>query len=271
MNVKKYIPRFIKLNLSRWLWFFKNYSAITKTTVFTDASIYHGPITYNTDGLCTSNNCDFIQEQRFVRAYKTAADTRPWEGFTLQWRTYIVCWFADHVKGLAGDFVECGVNTGAYSRAVIEYINFNNTGKRFYLMDTFEGLDEGLVSEEEKEGGIGKYLVSYRKRDYYSEVKKTFSGFNVHIIKGAVPGTLPQCNAEKVCYLSIDMNCVEPEVAAAHFFWDKLVPGGVIILDDYGFAPHILQKRAFETFAKEKNIEILCLPTGQGIIIKKTS
>ena len=268
MKIKKYIPSFFKLNVSRWWWFFKNYSKITKTTIFTDASIYHGPITYNTDGMCTSNNCDFIQEPHFARAYKAAADTKPWEGFTLQWRTYIVCWFADHVKNLVGDFVECGVNTGAYSRAVIEYIDFNRTGKKFYLLDTFEGLDEDLVSEEEKKLGIDKYLHSYRKRDYYSEVQITFNDFNVKIIKGTVPGTLEECDSEKICYLSIDMNCVEPEIAAAHFFWEKLVPGGVMILDDYGFAPHILQKRAFDIFAKEKNIEILNLPTGQGIIIK---
>ena len=271
MIFKKYIPRFIKLYASRWLWFFKNYSAITKTSVFTDASIYHGPITYNTDGLCTSNNCDFIMEPRFANAYKKAADTNPWEGFTLQWRTYIVCWFADRVKTLRGDFVECGVNTGAYSRAVMEYIDFKHTGKKFYLLDTFEGLEEELVSEEEKQAGINKYLKSYRKRDYYSEVRETFKDFNVKIIKGAVPGTLAECDAQKVCYLSIDMNCVEPEIAAAEYFWEKLVPGAVILLDDYGFAPHILQKKAFDKFAKEKNIEILCLPTGQGIIIKPLS
>ena len=225
------------------------------------------PITYNTDGLATCNNCDFISEPKFAKAYQKAKDTNPWDGFTLQWRTHIVCYFANLVKNLEGDYVECGVNTGAYSRAVIDYIDFEETGKRFYLLDTFEGLVEDLLTEEEKKGdGITQYLTHYN--NVYDEVVKTFLPFDVKVIRGAVPDTLPECDAPKICYLSIDMNCVAPEIAAANYFWDKIVKGGVIILDDYGFPMHINQKLAFDKFAKEKSVEILCLPTGQGIIIK---
>ena len=114
--------------------------------------------------------------------------------------------------------------------------------------------------------GIDNYLVSYK--NVYEDVKKTFSSHKVEIIKGVVPNTLPLCKATKIAYLSIDMNCVEPEIAAANFFWDKIVQGGVIILDDYGFAQHINQKLAFDEFAKIKGISILSLPTGQGVIFK---
>ena len=133
-------------------------------------------------------------------------------------------------------------------------------------MGTFSGLVEDLVSDKEKSAGINNYFGSYK--DVYQQVKETFSAFNVEVIKGAVPDTLPLCKAEKICYLSIDMNCVEPEIAATEYFWDKVVSGGVIILDDYGFPDHINQKDAFDKFAKEKKVEILCLPTGQGIIFK---
>jgi hypothetical protein len=64
------------------------------------------------------------------------------------------------------------------------------------------------------------------------------------------------------------MNVVQPEIAAAEYFWDKLVQGAVLILDDYGFPQHIHQKIAFDDFAKQRNQTILSLPTGQGIIIK---
>jgi hypothetical protein len=74
--------------------------------------------------------------------------------------------------------------------------------------------------------------------------------------------------AEKVCYLSIDMNCKEPEIAAAEFFWDKLVSSGVIVLDDYGFTLHRAQKDAFDEFAFKRGVRVLSLPTGQGLIFK---
>lgn len=253
-------------------WFIKNYKYVgfDKRIISNNVQLmpthFHGPITYNTDGLVTSNNCDFISEPWFVKAYEAAAATNPWPGFTLQWRVYIVCWFANMVKSLEGDFVECGVNTGAYSRAVIDYIEFDKLKKKFYLFDTFIGLDKNQITDDEKKVGIESYLNNYK--DVYEEVKKTFANFNVHIIRGRVPDTLSQCEVEKICYLSIDMNVTEPEIAAANFFWDKIVKGGVIILDDYGFPQHINQKKAFDEFAKIKGVSILCLPTGQGIIIK---
>ncbi len=269
MRLKNLVPRPLKLAYRKLEWFGKNYSRVQQGSKILDTSHYLGPIVYDTDSLTTSNNADFIKEPRFAKAYAAAAATKPWEGFTLQWRTYIVCWFADYVKDLEGDYVECGVNTGAYSRALVDYINFKSLDKTIWLLDTYEGLVAELVSEEEKAAGIGSYMNSYKGRDLYTQVRETFKDYNAVVIKGAVPGTLPECKAEKICYLSIDMNCVEPEIEAAEFFWDKIVKGGVIILDDYGFPPHILQKHAFDKFARRKGVEILTLPTAQGIIIKK--
>jgi O-methyltransferase len=256
----------LKQLFRRLYWIIKNYSLLEQFKN-TDASFYYGPITYNTDGLATCINCDFINTPRFQKAYQAAAATNPWPGFTLQWRVYIVCFFADHVKSLTGDFVECGVNTGAYAKAIITYTEFNKLGKTFHLLDTYDGLVPELVSDEEKKAGLDTYLSQYK--NVYEGVVKTFQNDNVNIIRGTVPGTLPQCSAEKIAYLSIDMNNVAPEIAAAEYFYDKVVPGGVIILDDYGFPQHINQKKAFDLFAQRKGIQILSLPTGQGIIFKK--
>lgn len=74
--------------------------------------------------------------------------------------------------------------------------------------------------------------------------------------------------ATRVCYLSLDMNCAAPEIAAAEYFWDKLVPGAVIVLDDYGWQKHDEQQPAFDRFAREKGVMVLLLPTGQGLIFK---
>ena len=247
-------------------WFLKNYRKVQPGVRFIP-SVFQGPITYEADGIITSNNCDFIQDKRFQSAYKAAEATSPWSGFNMPWRVYIVCLLADMVKHMEGDFVECGVNTGAYSRAVIDYINFPTLHKQFYLLDTFQGLVPEQITDEEYKAGVDTYLGSYK--NVYDQVVETFKSFPVKIIRGPVPDTLPQCDAKKVCYLSIDMNVLAPEIAAANFFWDKLVPGGVMILDDYGFPAHIVQKKAFDLFAKEHGVNILYIPTGQGIIFKR--
>jgi hypothetical protein len=64
------------------------------------------------------------------------------------------------------------------------------------------------------------------------------------------------------------MNCAPPEVAAAEFFWERLVGGAIVLLDDYGFPGHEAQREALDGFAAAKQVKILCLPTGQGLIVK---
>jgi hypothetical protein len=64
------------------------------------------------------------------------------------------------------------------------------------------------------------------------------------------------------------MNVVAPEIAAGTYFWDKLVTGGVIVLDDYGWKSHEEQQQAWDAFAADRNTSVLLLPTGQGLILK---
>jgi O-methyltransferase len=222
-------------------------------------------LTYDQDGLATQHNCDFMEDERFVRAYQQGESTGSWSDAKVHWRAHVACWAADRAKELAGDFVECGVNKGGLALTVAHYVQFQTLNKTFYLLDTFRGLTEKYLSEEEKRlrGGESGY------EECYAEVKETFRPFtNVVIVRGAVPETLDQVKSEMISYLSIDMNCVEPEIEAAEFFWKKLVSGAVLLLDDYGWAGHIAQKRAFDQFAAEKGVPILSLPTGQGLIIK---
>lgn len=223
-------------------------------------------VTYNQDGLITIHNADFMNDTDFRRAYKQGESLDSWWQGKIEWRVHVLFWAAKRALELEGDFVECGVNRGGFARSIIEYIDFAQLkDKKYYLLDTFEGLVDEYVSDEEKKIGASDYDY----KNCYDEVRKTFGKFeNVVIVKGAIPETLEQVKTEKVAFLSIDMNCVAPEIAAAEYFWDKLTSGAAMILDDYGWAKHILQKRAFDEFAKRKGVDILSLPTGQGLILK---
>jgi O-methyltransferase len=250
--------------LFKFIWFLRNFRKIKP-----NSQLYcygNEKVTYNQDALATSNNCDFINEDNFKTAYQLAANTKPWDNFASQWRYHIILWYAKRAAKLEGDFVECGVNTGGYAKAIISYLNFNEMSKTFYLLDTFEGLDKTQITIQEFKNGIGHYLNEYK--NVYNQVLETFKGDNVKIVKGLVPDTLREVDTQKICYLSLDMNVAFPEVAALHYFWDKLVPGAVIVHDDYGFANHFQQKLEIDKFAQEKGVDVLCLPTGQAIIIK---
>lgn len=221
-------------------------------------------IAYRQDGLVTQHRPEFMKDERFIQAYQLGEATNSWNGWPTHWRAHVACWAADRARELDGDFVECGVNKGAISRMVMDYIDFAEmTDRKFYLIDTYEGLIEEQITDEEKLYPRKQYLPCYE------EVKATFRPFsNAVIVRGMVPDILSSVTPEKVCYLSIDMNVAEPEIAAAEYFWDRLVSGAAIVLDDYGWLGHEAQRRAFDDFARRKNVPLLCLPTGQGLILK---
>lgn len=64
------------------------------------------------------------------------------------------------------------------------------------------------------------------------------------------------------------MNGIEPERHALEFFYEKMVPGGVIYFDDYGWPGYVELKRMIDNFFRDKPENILYMPTGQGIVIK---
>lgn len=230
-----------------------------------------GPMNYSQDGMATSHNADFLQDPLFMEAYRLGEDTGSWGVRPTEhhWRAYVNCWAAYHAAHLSGDFVECGVYKGGYARAIVHYLNFGTLNKRYYLLDTFQGLAPQYVSPEEKAAGLLEAYRHYQVTDTYEEVRQTFGAFpNVRLVRGPVPDTLPQVDATHLCYLSIDMNNAAPEIAAAEFFWPKLVSGALVVLDDYGHRQHAVQKRAFDAFAQQRGLRILTLPTAQGLILK---
>ena len=88
------------------------------------------------------------------------------------------------------------------------------------------------------------------------------------IVEGTVPETLGAFTGTKVAYLHIDMNAAYPEVEALRFFWNYLTPGALVVFDDYGFPRHRAQRRALDDVAASLGVEIMMLPTCQGIVVK---
>ena len=75
---------------------------------------------------------------------------------------------------------------------------------------------------------------------------------------------------EKIAYLHIDLNSAKYEVEVLKVLFDKIVPGGILILDDYEWAGiYRTQKIAEDTWFDERQYRVMPLPTGQGLLIKR--
>ena len=215
-----------------------------------------------------SRNVGFLKDISFQNSYQLGMNSGHKFGGNLDiyYRVYTACWALSQATHLEGDFVECGVNTGILSLAAMNYVNFNAIDKNFYLFDTYCGIpdDQGLDIEK---NNVNRHNESYF--DCYELAKQNFSIFpRAILVQGKVPESLTYVNIDKISYLSIDMNLAYPEISAGEYFWDKLVPGGIILLDDYGFESHEAQQTAWDEFAKARGIKVLNMPSGQGLLIK---
>lgn len=216
------------------------------------------------DGLATHHNFSFVDDPRFKAAYARGVTANGGDHH-IRWRAHVALWVARQVAGLDGAFVECGVSTGFLSSAIMHDLDWNRLGKKFYLFDTYAGLDARFMSEAE----LTKERLGWYSSLSYDAVKKNFAEFGgVELVKGSIPETLGTVDIPTICYLSLDMNCTLPEIAAAEHFWPKLVPGGIMLLDDYAYSGYEEQHEAFDALAAKFGTTILSLPTGQGILQK---
>ena len=144
--------------------------------------------TYDQDGLTTVHNTGFMKLPDFIKAEAAGAATGSWAN--IHWRVHTILWVAKQCLRVEGDFVECGTNKGGYARAIVEYIDLAGAGKHFFLLDTFKGLVDDLLTKEEKAAQRKEHFEKVYS-DCYDEVVRTFNAFPfVKIIRGTVPDTL---------------------------------------------------------------------------------
>ena len=236
-------------------------------------TLVQGPLTYNHDGLASTHSAAFLQSPRFLRAYAEGVRNGRAD-IHVEWRVHVALWCATQAVNLDGDFVECGVHTGILSGAIMTWLDFATLPNRtFYLFDTWAGIPEDQISEAERSLGVLSMNRKYQNGDrVYQEVQEKFAKWqNARVVRGRVPESLAALrDCEQLAYLSMDLNIASAEMAAIDLLWPKVVRGGFVLLDDYGWAPHVNQKIAWDNWAGENNLMILSLPTGQGLIRKPT-
>jgi hypothetical protein len=232
-------------------------------------------IPYSSDGLSSLHNHDFMRDPQFLRAYQRGVQAAE-SDYGWHWRVHMGLWAATSAARLPGDFVECGVNRGFLSSAIMTHLHWNSLGRRFYLLDTFAGLDPRFVSAQElKTGSMKKNEEALATGFYTTNVERVRANFmewsNVEIVVGAIPETLDRITSTQIAFAHIDLNCAPPEVAALEYLWPRLVPGAFVLLDDYAYVGYEAQKHAMDALAAKLDVAIASLPTGQGLLVKPPS
>ena len=220
------------------------------------------------DGMATAHNLGFLSDKRFIVASERAAQAGGFD-YRIPLRIHQAIWCADKAVKLSTDsiFVELGTGKGYVMSAILESLEFIEVDlgkKSVYLFDTFESSATDFKREQD---------LSLGRNIYYAEsfraVEENFLQFpNVHLVKGILPTTLSTIKLEKIGLLHIDLNAPEIETQCLKILWDKILPGGVVLIDDYAYSGFEYTYKLFNELAKELGVSILTTASGQGIIVK---
>lgn len=222
-----------------------------------DEFLKAGPNIYFTgDNLVSFGRAmSFLDDKPFMAAFHGAKPDAI--EMSLIWRLHILCWAARRAMTLEGDFVEAACYKGFTLRVVCDLLDFGQSDKQYWAYDLFD-----MPSEP-------KLRLQAHGPDLYQQVVARFADLsNVRIIKGRIPASFALGEPERIAFMHIDMNNAEAELATLERFFDRLVAGGTIILDDYGWVDFGEQRIVADRFLASRGLQVLELPTGQGMVIK---
>jgi len=212
---------------------------------------------YCSDNVIAWNrNLSFMEDGPFMDVMRRNATADMEMGIV--WRTYILRYFVRLALRLPGDFVEVGAYKGNTAQVLLESTDLAASGKHYYLYDAFEHT-----------GTEVNHAMPEHSAELFGKVQARFAAYpQVHVIKGYVPDSFAQGFPEKIAFAHVDLNQAPAEVVALERIIPRLVPGAILVLDDYGWWGYRAQKEAEDPLLASFGLDVLELPTGQGIVIK---
>jgi O-methyltransferase len=219
----------------------------------------------------------FFEEEAFSSGYQGIRGSHIYDSYdpphTIAWRLHTLVWAARSAMAHQGDLVECGVFKGDMSWVVASILGDKIADRTFYLYDSFEGFSPQLSSAADFPDDPGFLKMAnniYSEPAIYEMVVKKFEVMPyVKIIRGFVPDSFRVATPERIAYLHIDLNSPAAEIAVLEHLFDRVVSGGYIVFDDYGWKQFKKQRDAENRFMADRGHFILELPTGQGLVIKR--
>ena len=171
-----------------------------------------------------------------------------------------------------GAVAECGVYQGA--NALVSLLSSPQLRSRYYeLFDSFEGL-RGLSENDPKsrEGEFGDAN--------FESLRETLAIFpNVRLTKGYFESTLPKLARHDYAMVYVDCDLETPTRFCCQYFWEKIQPGGYLLVHDYWFpedkerfaskANFLGVKRAVDGFFERLLHESIIFPETSHAVFRK--
>ena len=165
-------------------------------------------------------------------------------------------------KGVSGDFLEAGVFRGGTALLEAMIIADSGQARPLHLFDSFEGMPETTDG-----------LDRFQKGDFNStsagkvaEILTPYPFVTMHV--GFIPQTFRQFDPGPIAWAHVDVDIYQAVKDSIEFIYPRLVQGGFMVFDDYGFPSCPGARRAVDEAFFDRPEVPICLPTGQALVVK---
>jgi O-methyltransferase len=173
-----------------------------------------------------------------------------------------------HSHKIPGDIVECGVwRGGSMIAAAMTLMRLNDTQHTLYLFDTFQGMSPPTAVDRASSSGISAaellansaptekiWAVSSLDETRHNLAQTGYPDHLIQFVKGRVEETLPGRAPQQVALLRLDTDWYESTRHELIHLFPRLVPGGVLIIDDYGYWKGA--KKAVDEYIQENQLNL---------------
>jgi O-methyltransferase len=204
---------------------------------------------------------DWIEDRRFWELLARYGEA---EGLNAHRRKLLYECAGHAIRHIEGDTAECGCYKGLGSHLIC--LAHANGGvaqdRRHYIFDSFEGLSAPGETD-------GRYWSKGDLACDEATVRANLKEFDfVDYKKGWIPERFAETAGKRFCFVHVDVDLAGPTQHCLEFFFPRLAPGGMMVVDDYGFASCPGATRVVEEFvAGNPRASLLSSPVGGGIIL----
>jgi O-methyltransferase len=147
------------------------------------------------------------------------------------------CWelwqLVGQAKKLSGSFIEVGVWRGGTGALIASAAKSHGIAAPLYLCDTFHGVVKAGIHDSAYKGGehADTSILTVEA------LMKSLGLTNYRIVEGIFPDAtshlIPEAERFRLCHVDVDVYNSARDIV--DWVWERLVPGGLIVYDDYGF------------------------------------
>jgi O-methyltransferase len=153
---------------------------------------------------------------------------------------------------------ECGVFKGGTAFLLASILKSENPELTLHLFDTFKGIPESSDCDMTAVGDLANTSLE--------SVQDFLRPFPVVVFHpGFIPNTFAGLREQRYCFVHVDVDNYRSTLSCCEYFYPRLLPGGMLICDDY-LLPGA--KKAVNDFFATKPEVPIPMRSGQCLIVR---